>query len=172
MPKGIICGTLLTLATFAAAFAPGQGLVIEAESGVVSAPFCVTNGYVYQPVQTSSTNGGGAVYDFTITNAGSYYVLAMVCNTNDWTNSFSINIDGEPEDPKMVWEIPPGTGFTRQKVSWRGESNPGGVTFFSLAEGAHQLIIRGRGANAQLDSLTIVRRPSPPTGLRSVVVTP
>ena len=153
-----------------------QIFTIEAESGVISAPFVVTNGYVYQPVQTIVTNGGCAIYSFTITNAGEYAIQALVKAPSPTENSFYLNMDAEPQDPDMTWDIlPPTVGFQNRLVSWRGngtsDTNQYVPKYFNLASGTHQLIVRGRAANTQLDRLVITRRPSPPTGLR-IVTTP
>jgi hypothetical protein len=150
-----------------------QIVTIEAESGVVSAPFAITYGYVYQPVQTSVTNGGCAIYTFTITNAGSYAIQALVNAPSLAENSFYINIDAEPKNPTMAWDIQsPTVGFENRIVSWRGNGTSHADEIvqknFSLTPGTHQLIIRGRGANTQLDRLSIVRLPEAPKGLRIV----
>lgn len=175
MKNEIFLGTILTLAGLATSSSLGQSLTIEAESGVVSAPFCITNGYVYQPLRTSVTNGGRAIYAFAITNAGDYAIQALVKASSLRENSYYLNIDAEPQDPDMAWDILPATvGFENRLVSWRGdgtaENNQGVPKYFSLTPGDHQLIIRGREANTQLDRLLIAKRPAPPTGLRIVAV--
>jgi hypothetical protein len=175
MKNEIFHGTILTLAALVTSSSLGQSLTIEAESGVVSAPFSITNGYVHQPLRTSVTNGGCAIYTFAITNAGDYAIQALVKASSLTENSFYLNIDAEPQDPDMIWDIrPPTVGFQSRLVSWRGdgtaENNQVVPTYFSLTPGVHQLIIRGREANTQLDRLLFVKRPAPPTGLRIVAV--
>ena len=171
MRNGTLRGMLLALAVPVSA-SLGQSLTIEAESGVISAPFAVTNGYVYQPLQTGVTNGGRAVYDFTITNGGRYAIKASVSTPTTSSNSFFVRIDGEPQDPDSVWEFPANTTFTEHIVSCRGNTSPSSHTVYILSQGPHQLIIRGSGANARLDRLEIVRvpesPPAPPGKLRIV----
>jgi hypothetical protein len=77
----------------------------------------------------------------------------------------------------MIFDVPLTTGFQQEIVSWRGNgvassSTPSGFTaqfgpqIFSLSAGAHQLIIVGREANTQLQSVSILRLPAAPQGLR------
>ena len=158
-----------------------QVITIEAESGLISAPFVMTNGYIYQPIETGLTNGGRAVLEFTITNSGDYQIQARVNAPDGSTNSFFVSINAEPQDPASIWVFPPTSGFADCVVTLGRATNSAGPTIFNLAEGAHQLILRGRGANAQLDwlqiqktlappsNLRIGERPAPPEGLRVVL---
>jgi hypothetical protein len=158
---------------------PGGGLEFKADSGTITAPFVATNGCISQPVTTTSpTNGGRAAYTFTIAEAGNYVVQGSVQALHESANSFYVNMDAEPTDPGMIWDIPVGVGFTNRIVFWRGTGTTGDNEFapkvFSLTAGAHQLIIRGREANVQLESISVVRDPSvvakppAPTGLHVV----
>jgi hypothetical protein len=141
------------------------GLTFAADSGTITAPFVATNGTISQASSTSVTNGGRAAYTFTLPNAGSYYVAAIVSAPSTNENSFYVNIDAEPTDPLMIWDIPISATFTSQPVSWRGNgtSDPNTAQFrpktFQLTAGTHQLIIRGREANATLATLSIVAAP-------------
>jgi hypothetical protein len=150
----------------------GANLTIQAETGVVTAPFQIVSGSLSQPATTDITLGGRAVYTFSITNAG-YYVIQTVINAPSLTeNSFYLNIDAEPQDPTMAWDIlPPTTGYETRLVSWRGSGTADGNEFvpkyFVLSTGTHQLIIRGREANVQLDQFAIVKVPAPPQNLRT-----
>jgi hypothetical protein len=172
MRSRFVYATAVALAAQVASVMCGQPLTIEAESGVISAPFTVTNGYVYQSLQTGVTNGGRAVYEFTITNAGKYAILATVQAPDAAANSFFVGIDQEPQDPASVWEFPAKSEFAKLLVTSRGDTSPSGHAY-ALSEGKHQLIIRGSGANARLDRLSIVRvpesPPAPPANLRIVV---
>jgi len=151
--------------------APPAGNVIQATSGAINSPFIVTNSYIYQPVQTTTpTNGGSAYYQFTITNAGNYVIQVLVSAPNDGANSLYVNIDAEPQDPTMIWDIPLTSGFEERVVSWRGNgtdtSNQFVPKIFSLSQGTHQLVIRGREANVQLQNFAILQIPLPPQNLR------
>jgi hypothetical protein len=149
-----------------------ESLTFEAESGVISVPFIVSSGYIYQTSQTSVTTGGRAVFNFTINNPGDYIIQALLNAPSDGANSFFVNIDAEPQDPYMVWQIPVSSGFQTRIVNWQGAGtwdNPQFVPkVFHLATGAHQLIIRGREANTQLDRLSLVRLPDAPKNLQVV----
>ena len=140
-----------------------EGLSFEAELGVVTAPFILTNGYIYQPVQTDGISGGRAAYDFTITNAGSYVIKAVVDGPGYGEWSLYVNIDSEPQGPEMVWQIPITIGFESRIISWQGNGTCVKPQFapkvFNLSEGAHQLIIRGREANTRLDQIALAVLP-------------
>jgi hypothetical protein len=156
-----------------AAVTLAAGSSIEAEAGTIAAPFVVAAGAISQPVTTDLAGGGRATYSFTVTNAGDYVIRALVNAPSLTENSFYVNIDAEPQDPYMTWDIlPPTSGFENRIVSWRGngtaDSNEIARVVFTLQAGSHQLIIRGREANAQLDSLNIQPLPPPPQNLRAV----
>ena len=67
------------------------------------------------------TSGGSAIYAFAISNSGIYTVAANVNAPSDGANSFYVNIDAQPTDPTMIWDVPVTSGFTNQIVSWRGD---------------------------------------------------
>jgi len=147
-------------------------LTFAAGSGALAAPFTLTGAYISQAVQTTvPTNGGSAVFTFTLTNAGSYVIQALVNASSDSANSFYVNIDAQPQDPTMIWDIMPVTsGFESRLVSWRGNGSDTANEFipkiFSLAAGTHQLIIRGRESNTQLQSVSILALPPSPKNFR------
>jgi hypothetical protein len=150
-----------------------SSLTLAATSGTISAPFFVTNGTaIVQPAYTSLSAGGQAVYTFNLSAAGNYVVSALVNVPSIDNNSFWVNLDASPTDPTMIWDVPAGAGFVSQTISWRGNgtvstASPSGLTaqfapkVFGLSAGTHQLIIRGREANAQLSTITIARTTLP-----------
>jgi hypothetical protein len=148
-----------------AAGKPPSGLTFAADSGAISAPFVATNGTVFQSVATDVTNGGLAVYSFDVVNVGNYLVSAMVDAPNVGENSLYVNIDAEPTDPLMIWDIPVTTGLTSRTVSWRGNGtgDPALAQYspkvFTLFAGTHQLIIRGRAANTTVGTISIAATP-------------
>jgi hypothetical protein len=156
-----------------AAGKPPSGLTFAADSGAISAPFVATNGTVVQSVATDVTNGGLAVYSFDVVNAGDYLVSAMVNAPSEGENSLYVNIDAEPADPLMIWDIPLTTGLTNRTVSWRGNgtADPASAQYnpkvFTLSTGTHQLIIRGRAANTTLGTISIAATP-PTIQIRTV----
>jgi hypothetical protein len=141
------------------------GLTFPVSAGTVLAPFVLTNGYLFQTGERAEAGEGGkAVYAFAVTNAGEYVIHATVNAPAEDSNSFFLNIDGNPEDPLMIWDIDPTSGFEERVVSWRGDGSDGADQFipkrFKLTEGKHQLIIFGREPDAQLKSISI--RPAKP----------
>jgi hypothetical protein len=150
-------------------------LTFDASSGALSGPFTVGAGYIYQAAQVlDTTNSGRAAYSFTLTNAGSYVVGALVNAPGTAANSLYVNIDAEPQDPLMIWDIPVTSGFEQRFGAWRGNGTSDSDQFapkvFILAAGSHQLIVRGREPNVQLAQLSIVKLPPPPQNLRVVPV--
>jgi hypothetical protein len=156
--------------------ATASGLSFASTSGTISAPFISSGGFVYQTIQTGLADGGRAVYGFNISEPGEYVVSINLNAPDDSANSFFINIDGEPTDPAMIWDVIPVTGGPENRlVGWRGNGAFDAPDFpiktFALSPGAHQLVIIGREANAQLGTITIVLMPKPPQNLR-IVITP
>jgi len=144
----------------------GSDITLNAASGAISSPFIATNGVVYQTVQTGVTNGGRAAYTFTAPSNGDYIVSMVVQATDNSADSMYVNIDREPTDPAMIWDIPNAAGFTNEVVTLRGNSTTSVPQFspavFTLSAGTHQLIIRGREPNTSFQSITISQVPSMP----------
>jgi len=146
------------------------GLTFLSTAGTVSPPFVAGSGYISQPLETGLAGSGRAVYGFTIPTAGNYIIVASVNAPHEGANSFYINIDGEPVDPGMIWDVPITSGFTNLEVCWRGDgtesSNQYAPAVFTLSSGTHFVVVRGRESGAQLASLTIApsgaHRPAPP----------
>jgi len=137
----------------------------EAEDGMITSPFVANNGYVYQPIWTEQDPalGGRAVYNFSIDSPGDYVIKAVVKAPNEGSNSFFVNIDDEPVNPTMIWDIEPTNGFEERTVSWRGNGTYYANQFvpkvFTLSAGEHQVIIRGREAYTRIDRISVVALP-------------
>ena len=148
-----------------AAGKPPSGLTFAADSATITVPFVATNGTLFQSVETGVTNGGRAVYSFDVVNPGNYLVSAMINAPTEGENSFYVNIDAEPTDPLMIWDIPVTAGLTSRTVSWRGTGteDPASSQYspkvFALSAGTHQLIIGGREANTTLGTISIAATP-------------
>jgi hypothetical protein len=141
----------------------GQPLPISA--AVVTAPLLLTNGTItLTGDQAEVTNGGKAVFTFTIATAGNYVFETLVNAPADNSNSFFANVDAQPEDPDMIWDIDITMGFEKRLLSWRGNGDSATDQFapkrFTLSPGTHKLIIIGREPDAILKSITV--RPAPP----------
>ena len=152
---------------------PVEGLTFLAGVGLIDSPFVYSNESISQPLQTiDPTTGGRATYTFSITYPGNYVIQCLVNAPNDGANSFYLNIDAEPESPSMIWDIPLTSTFEQRVVSWRGTgsdiNNQYIPKIFTLTQGVHQIIFRGREANVQLKSFVILQLPPPPRNLRVV----
>ncbi|MHA3774164.1 fibronectin type III domain-containing protein [Verrucomicrobiota bacterium sgz303538] len=141
--------------------------VIEAESGTISSPFVVSSGTVSQSqLTTTVSTAGRASYKINVPEAGQYAVVVTLAAPSAASNSLFFNIDAEPVDPTMVWDIPVTNGLENRTGAWRGngtvdvpELSP---KYFDLTAGTHELIIRGRESGVKLDKVTLVKRPSSP----------
>jgi hypothetical protein len=141
-----------------------SGQSFPASAAVLTAPLVLTNGYFFLAAEQQEVAGGGkAVFNFSVTNAGNYVIETLVSAPDGSSNSFYVNIDAQPEDPEMIWDIDLTTGFEERVVSWRGggdssndEINP---KRFKLEAGEHTLVFVGREPGTLLKSLTI--RPAP-----------
>lgn len=143
---------------------PPQGLTVPAPLGMITSPFVSAKSYIYTPFETTLANAGSAVFKFIITNAGNYVVQGLVNATSASANSFWLNLDSQPQDPYMIWDVTPLTsGFKLRTANWRGNGTDTSDQFvpavFPLGPGLHTLIIQGREANTLLQSVTILPYP-------------
>jgi hypothetical protein len=149
-----------TKATPAAAAnpAPPAATVLPVSVAVVSAPFVLKDGAISQPAQTELAEGGKAIFTFTVAKAGDYVIHAVANAPDEDSNSFFLNIDAQPEDPLMIWDLEVTKGFEERVVSWRGggDSSSDEIVpkIFKLSAGQHKLIIIGREPG-QLKSVSI-----------------
>jgi hypothetical protein len=138
---------------------PNYPLTFAADSGTLTAPFLAVGGIVSQSLLTSLLGSGEAIYNFTIDIPGNYVVSTSLNAPSGSENSLYINVDGEPTDQLMIWDIPVTSGFTNLTTTWRGNATSGPPQFapktFTLTAGTHQLYVRGREPNVQLQSFTI-----------------
>ncbi len=145
--------------------APAPGQMFPASAATVTAPLVFTNGYLHLESDMADVAAGGkAVFRFSITNAGDYQIEGVVNAADDSSNSFFVNMDAQPAEPDMIWDIEPTTGFEKRLVNWRGDGDANSGQFvpktFKLTAGEHSLILVGREPDAQLKSVTIL--PAPP----------
>jgi hypothetical protein len=76
----------------------GQYIFIEAPKGTITAPFAITNDYIYVQSNSDLSHSGLASYSFDITEPGPYVIQALVNAPAEGQNAVLVNIDGEPED--------------------------------------------------------------------------
>ena len=172
--SSVILGCALAIPAFAqdaktnaAADMPPPGQFFPASAAVLTAPLVLTNDCFYLASAAADmvevADGGNAVFNFTITNAGDYVIETLVNAADENANSFFVNVDAQPVDPDMIWDIEVTTEFEKRVISWRGTGDSANDEFapkrFTLAPGAHKLIIVGREPGALLKSLTL--RPAP-----------
>ena len=69
----------------------------------------------------------------------------------------------------MVWSIPVTSGLESRTVTWSPDTEP---KVWTLNAGVHQLIIRGREANARLGQITLRVGSPPPTPTPTATSTP
>jgi hypothetical protein len=141
------------------------GQSFRASAAVLTAPLVLTNDYFFLASdQAEVAAGGKAVFNFTVTNAGNYIIETLVNAPDESSNSFFVNVDAQPVDPDMIWDIEVTTGFEKRVMNWRGNGDANTDEFtpkrFKLEPGAHTLVIVGREPGVQLKSLSI--RPAPP----------
>ena len=88
------------------------------------------------------------VFTFAVPRAGDYVIRAQVDAPDESANSFYVSMDGEPEDPSMIWDVKVTDGFEERVVSWRGsgsmEDNEIVPKVFNLSVGEHRLVLVGR----------------------------
>ena len=135
-----------------------SSLTMSVTEAKVTAPFVLKDGAISQPSTTEVDAGGRAVFTFKVATAGEYVVTGGVNAPDDDNNSFYLNIDGEPTDPLMIWDLEVTSGFEERTSNWRGSGGAGSDEFdpktFKLSAGEHKLIIGGREP-ASLKSITI-----------------
>ena len=140
---------------------PLPGLSFNSNAGDIAVPFTINaDTSISQSVETSDpTLGGKATYTFAVTDAGDYTMLSLVSCPDSGSNSFFVDIDGDPIST-MVWQVDVTSGFESRTVTWSGVTTP---RFWALNAGVHQLVIRGREAGAKIKSITLVKRPGTPS---------
>ena len=141
------------------------GTSFDAIQGVITSPFVINSNAVSQPILTTDpTQGGKALYTFSVSTSGDYSLSALVNCPDEGSNSLFVNIDAEPTTA-MVWNIPVTSGFELRIASWSPSTTP---KLWTLTAGTHQLIFRGREANTVLQHITLGIAPQAPEGLHVV----
>ncbi len=156
----LLLACALTVPTFAADTATKAvpPPTLAASEAKVTAPLVLKDGVVSNAQRTELTDGGKAVFEFSVAQAGNYEIHAVASAADEDSNSFFLNVDAPPEDPAMIWDIEVTNGFEDRVVNWRGNGESGSGEFspkvFALSAGKHQLIVVGREP-AQLKSVSI-----------------
>jgi hypothetical protein len=142
----------------AAPAAAASNASMSASEAKLKAPFVLKDGAISQPATTDASGGGRAVFTFKVAADGDYVVAGVVNAPDDDNNSFYLNIDAEPTDPLMIWDLEATSGFEERISNWRGSGEAGNDEFnpktFKLKAGEHKLIIGGREP-AKLKSVSV-----------------
>jgi hypothetical protein len=154
---------------FIAMAGSAQDLAFTPQQMTITGPMTLTNGILVQPCETGITNSGRMSCRFKVANAAEFAVAADVRTAGAGGGSFYVNIDGEPVEPEMVWEIPATRSFALRVATWgRSQTNAKPAPkYFQLAAGEHELIVRGRSAGVEVRSLLVVQRPAPASRLHA-----
>lgn len=132
--------------------------VIPASAAQITAPLVLKDGAISQPDKTELPEGGKAIFKISVPKDGTYVIHAVVNAADEDANSFYLNIDGQPEDPLMIWDMDVTKGFEERTVSWRGSGDSNSDEFvpkkFTLKAGEHKVIVIGREPT-QLKSISI-----------------
>ena len=121
---------------------------------------------VSQTVQTNDPSSGGDLeFRFNAPITADYQVSALLDCSDSASNSFYINIDAQPIDPTMIWDVPITNSnyyLERRTASWRGNATGGSPPqFYPKRSGILDaventpFVIRGCEANAIIGPLTI-----------------
>jgi hypothetical protein len=157
---------LLAASAWALPAAAQPALSMKADAGAIRYPFVVTNGLLQSASEPGTTNAGEAIYEFTLTNSGDYVLRARVAVAGPKTDSLSLNIDAEPSEPGMIWDIAATHGLENRFVTWRGnlvaQPKIRRPKAFRLSKGTHRLFIRGRGGAVKVEGIELDMLPPPP----------
>jgi hypothetical protein len=134
------------------------GLTLFPSAATITAPFVLSGGLISQPLTTTVGVGGSAVYQVSNAVPGNYMILGWVKAPDTNSNSFYVNVDAQPTDPTMIWNVPVSPSLTGRFVTWQGVSDNVAKVFF-LSAGTHQIIVRGREGNTQLENISFFPAP-------------
>lgn len=145
-----------------------QTIYVEAESGTRGFPMTVgydagaANGqYVY----STGNNAGTVSFPFSISQPGTYWVWCRVLSPDAAHDSFFVSMDGGAEETFTT--APNGWSSAWQ---WVRINLSGVIRAYSLGQGSHTLVFRGRESPTWLDALYITSNSSfvPPGGTANV----
>ncbi len=134
----------------------GVYLGIEAEDGTLVAPMTSTNDaqiVTRQFIQTTNANQGTATYNIDVPKAGTYVIWAKVLGATYASDSFFVSVDGQEDifdaaegknSTNWQWSVVNGRGTTGTPLALNPRT-------FSLSQGTHTIVFRGREVQAGLD---------------------
>ncbi len=130
-------------------------IYMEAEHGDLTAPMSIAPDVEAsggQFVRTPTAEGGTLSLTFNVNQPGNYVVWCRVLSPNVDRDSFYASMDGGIADTYF-------TGSNSWSSAWQWSQlngiNFGNPRIFTLSEGNHTLLLRGRESNTYLDALYI-----------------
>ena len=135
-------------------------LGLEAEDGAIVAPMSVvkdTQLTTRQFIRSTNANQGTASYSVDVPKAGSYVIWAKVLASTYASDSFFVSLDGQ-EDIFDAAEGKNSTNWQWSVVNGRGTTGtPQAINprTFTLSQGKHSIVFRGRESGAGLDRFII-----------------
>lgn len=138
----------------------GVYLGLEAEDGTIAAPMTVITDKTVTTrryIASTTANQGTATYSVDIPKAATYVIWAKVLAPSFASDSFFVSVDGQED----VFDAAEGKTSSNWQWSVVNGRNGTGAPLklnprtFSLSQGKHTIIIRGREAQAGLDRLII-----------------
>ncbi|MDB6027986.1 MAG: hypothetical protein JWM68_4209 [Verrucomicrobiales bacterium] len=138
----------------------GVYLGLEAEDGVIVSPMITvvdTQVPTRRYINTTTANQGTATYNVDIPKAATYVIWAKILGASYSSDSFFVSVDGQEDvfdaaenknSPNWQWSLVNGRN---------GTAVPGKISprTFTLAQGKHTIVIRGREIKAGLDRLIL-----------------
>jgi hypothetical protein len=149
---------------------PGSVVLARADLGVITEPMQVVispEDSIGSYISTSTKYFGTAVYNFNITEPGTYKIIGDVYGMGRFNDSFFVNIDNGTDD---VWDFNP-TGeaslynvWRQDEVTARGTGTEFAPQFnpllVELEAGPHTITFRGRELNSRLAYFYLLRAPT------------
>lgn len=131
-------------------------LAFEAEAGTIATPMTVVTNGAQRYVQSVTAEQGTVSFTVDIPKADTYTIWAKILGASYASDSFYVSVDGQED----VFDAAEG----KQKAEWQWSQvngRKGGAPMslnprtFTLSQGKHTVVVRGREAQAGLDRIVI-----------------
>lgn len=133
-----------------------------ARNGTLVSPMAVSANVISATGDASAAipSDGYALFGFTTTSNGYYYLDCNVRGETSGADSFYVQIDGVPVAQTNTWDVLPATtGFQDRVVSWRGggtfDAPQYQTNLWNLTAGNHLLVIYRREPLAAISNITL-----------------
>ena len=99
----------------------------------------------------TATGAGSMIFSVMFPESGDYIIWGRVLAPDGDSDSFFIDIDVDA--PGTIWDVQPGKAWVWDEAMWREPAqNP---VIFTISEGIHDIVIKTREADTQLDKIFI-----------------